>query len=785
MKRCSYLKCSLSAAAILVGSVPHLLTETVFAAPNTSTETVDPTNQYQTFDGWGTSLAWFANILGGAPEAVRNHFADLIFDPTQGLGLNVARYNIGGGENPQYHFEGLRADMPGYEMQPGDWNWNADANQRWFLQAAKTRGADIFEAFSNSPPYWMTNSGSTTGAVGCGDNLNPDHLQDFTDYLVTVTNHFQTSWGIQFSSLEPLNEPMGTYWCFGGYQEGAHFDVGLQAQSIDSEAATLQAQSLLTRVAASDENTIDQELSTWTSFSPQTQAYVSQINTHAYGGTERVGLNYAAVNNNKDLWMSEYGDGDVTGLSMSEDILEDLNQMHASAWVYWQAVDEAAGWGFLEENLDNPNPSYTYTTNEKYFVMANYSKFVRPGYKIIAIDNDQSLAAYSAEKHQLVLVSTNNTNAGQNLTFDLSKFARVGNVATPYQTSATDNLVRLSPLPVERGQFSAMVAPNSVTTFVIDHVFYIPADLSVADPRNMGSGHNQYTYSGSWMPDHSAGAQSYKSSTAGDSYSIQFTGSQAYLVGAKGPHMGIVTVSWDGKQSATADMYAKNKQDRALLYATPTLPNGEHTLTVVNTGLLNSQELRLPGQISDAAPDLLQQRGNRKPNTMLYVTADTAVIVPNSATVPAKNQEQNGDFETGALTPWYGQWNPSLAGVETNDPYEGAYDGYLHPSNSHDVGMQQDITVPHTGWYSLSAECATNLANDVQLGLNINGSSVKSDSVAANVGYASYAIQFQAQAGQTVSVWYYAGRQSGWATLDNVQIVSTSGPVPESGAASK
>ncbi len=324
-----------------------------------------------------------------------------------------------------------------------------------------------------------------------------------------------------------------------------------------------------------------------------------------------------------------------------------------------------------------------------------------------------------------------------------------------------------------------------MTTFVIDHVFYLPANLSAADPRNMGSGDNQYTYSGSWTPAHSAGARSYTSSTAGDSYSIRFTGSQAYLVGAKGPHMGIVTVSWDGKQSATVDTYAKNEQAGALIYATPTLPNGEHTVTVINTGLLNSQELVSPRPASGAAPELPQQHGNHKPNPSPYVTADAAVIVPNSATVPAGNQAQNGDFETGELTPWYGQWNPSLAGVETTNPYEGKYDGYLHPNNSQDVGMQQDITIPQAGWYSLTANCATNLANDVQLGLNINGSSVTSEVVAANVGYAPYTIQFQAQAGQTISVWYYAGRQSGWATLDNVQIVSMSGPVPEYGEASR
>ncbi len=733
-------------------------------------EVVDPTNQYQTVQGWGTSLAWFANVLGSKSDPYRNKYADLFFSPVTGLGLNVVRYNIGGGENPQYHFEGLRADMPGYETQPGVWNWNADYNQRWFLQAAKDRGANLFEAFSNSPPYWMTNSGSVTGAVGCGDNLNPDHLQDFSNYLVAVTGHFQTEWGIQFSTLEPLNEPMGTYWCFGGYQEGSHFDVGYQAQNVDTLEPTLQAQNLLTRIATSDENTIDQELSTWNAFAPQTQAYVSQINAHAYGGTDRVGLAYAAANSNKDLWMSEYGDGDGTGLSMSEDILQDVRQMHASAWVYWQAVDEAAGWGFLDENLDNPSPDYSYTFNQKYYVMGNYSKFVRPGYKIVAINNNQSLAAYSWTNQQLVIVSTNNTNAAQSLTFDLTGFSTVGNSAVPYQTSATENLARLSPVTVKQGQLSTTVPSDSVTTFVINNVSYIPAGLSFADPGNIGSGDDQYTYSGAWTPEPPAGAHSFRSSTAGDSYSVKFNGSQAYLVGEKGPNMGIVTVSWDSKQASTVDLYAHDEQQIALVYATPTLPNGEHTLTVINTGLLDSQELQA-GATATAQP--MPGVGGRSP----YITSDVLVIVPNSSEVSTENVITNGDFETGSLAPWYGQWNPSLAGVETNDPYQGTHDGYLHPNVNQDVGMQQDMTAPRTGWYTLTAYCATNLTGDVQLGLNLDGSSVKSYVVTANNGYVPYTIQFQAQIGQTISVWYYAGRQNGWATLDDVQIVSNSGPL--------
>ena len=50
----------------------------------------------QHFEGWGTSLCWFANVVGGYPDAQRSYLADLLFDPQKGLGLQICRYNIGG-----------------------------------------------------------------------------------------------------------------------------------------------------------------------------------------------------------------------------------------------------------------------------------------------------------------------------------------------------------------------------------------------------------------------------------------------------------------------------------------------------------------------------------------------------------------------------------------------------------------------------------------------------------------------------------------------------------------
>ncbi|CAG8754794.1 12801_t:CDS:2, partial [Dentiscutata heterogama] len=67
-----------------------------------------------------------------------------------GLGLNVIRYNIGGGDNPAHNHMRIGGDVPGFwPCENCDYNWTSDANQRWILLAAKERGADIFEAFSN------------------------------------------------------------------------------------------------------------------------------------------------------------------------------------------------------------------------------------------------------------------------------------------------------------------------------------------------------------------------------------------------------------------------------------------------------------------------------------------------------------------------------------------------------------------------------------------------------------------------------------------------------------
>ena len=91
----------------------------------------------------------------------------------------------------------------------------------------------------------------------------------------------------------------------------------------------------------------------------------------------------------------------------------------------------------------------SYTVNQKYYVMGNYSKFIRPGYKIIGMSDANTLAAYDAASGKVVLVTTNSESTDTSVTYDLSRFSSVGSSVQVYRTSATEKLQQLTNIPVQ------------------------------------------------------------------------------------------------------------------------------------------------------------------------------------------------------------------------------------------------------------------------------------------------------------------------------------------------
>jgi autotransporter-associated beta strand protein len=451
--------------AVILRAGPPLRAQTINA-------TVDPTTVLVTnYQGWGTSLCWWANVCGG--YANRTNYAALAFTT---LKLNIVRYNIGGGENPgipntlQY-----RAKIPGFEPTNGVWNWNVDPNQRWMLKQAVALGANHVEAFANSPPWWMTVSGSVTG---CTNDAHADNLQtagetNFAVYLATVVSNLTVLDGIHFELVTPMNEPEGP-WGYGGGQEGCHMDSGQQARMVNDLSAALSAQKTAPGIDA-PETYNEPDAATAINAYGSAVNNVTLISSHAYGTKNPGSLGSLAAGLNKPAWLSEYGDSDGSGITMARRIHDDVTGAAVSAWIYWQVVDNASGWGFLLNPLAD-EVTTNYTINEKFYVMGQFSEYIRPGFKIISVNDNYSLAAYNPTNQTLVIVAANDTSGSLNLSYNLSGFSALPATGAVIRTAATGNLNLASQpaVTVANKSFSTTLIPYSVTTYILTNVVTAP-----------------------------------------------------------------------------------------------------------------------------------------------------------------------------------------------------------------------------------------------------------------------------------------------------------------------
>jgi O-glycosyl hydrolase len=437
---------------------------------------VNPRQRQQVFEGWGTSLCWWANAVGAWQDGARkDEVMDLVFDPCKGLGLNIVRYNIGGGENPLHDFIWSWRAIPGFKADPeGPYQWEADAGQRWVLLESIKRGVTITEAFSNSPPWWMTVSGSVTGNGDhrqAKNNLRKDMYDAFADYLTEVVRHYRDCYGVAFDTLAPLNEPSAPWWTFGHNQEGCHFTADKQELILMKTAQQLARKGLATRLSAPDEYSIDETVETWQSHEPATRQAVSQINTHGYAGDGRAALVHLAHDANKRLYVSEYGNG-IHGefgsaLELARVISLDLNELQCEGWVYWQAVgnlDELNDWHAIHVSYARP---YEVVIKKQYWALLQFTRYVRPGSVILSVSAEDVVAALTPGGG-LVLVATNREAAERAVAFDLSAFSRLPEWAQWTSTTEEENHRSQEQVLLRDGLLPVDLAPRSVNTLLAD-----------------------------------------------------------------------------------------------------------------------------------------------------------------------------------------------------------------------------------------------------------------------------------------------------------------------------
>lgn len=454
------------------------------------TTTVDPQSNRGTWDGWGTSLAWWAAAFGD-----REDLADLFFTLDSqtflglnlpGLGLNIVRYNAGASSWNSYNdesmvespniiasrqIEGYWLDWASTDPASSSWDWTVDGTQRQALRNAIDRGADRTELFSNSPMWWMCDNHNPSGADDGSENIQSWNLESHAIYMANVANYFSTNWNVQFDSVDPFNEPSATWWTADGTQEGCHFDVATQATVIGYLRSHLDSLGLSTIIAASDESYYDQAVTNLQTIGNTAISQIGRVNVHGYqyGSGSRDTLRSLAASANKALWNSEYGEGTASGLDLASNLLLDFRWLQPTGWVYWQVLD-GGGWGLVDADNDSQQIN---GVNQKYWVMAQFTRHIRPGMRILDGGSSNVVAAYDESTGKLVIVAVGYDTA-QYITFDLSGFSQIpaDGAVTRWstQTGGGDQYAQYSDTTISGSAFSSYFSANTVQTFEISGV---------------------------------------------------------------------------------------------------------------------------------------------------------------------------------------------------------------------------------------------------------------------------------------------------------------------------
>ena len=444
---------------------------------------VNPSKRLQRLEGWGVSLCWWAGQAGKWSEAKIDSVVEWLASK-DGLNYNVFRYNIPGGDDPlnrncdlhhMEHGKGLRAEMEGFKRSPeADYDWTADAAQRRVMLLIKKKRPDaIFEAFSNTPPYFMTVSGCAAGNKEAGrDNLRKDQYEAFADYLIDCCLHYKEKYGIEFHSLEPFNEPNTDYWPCNGSQEGCHFDIQSMMDFIKVLSPKLKASGLKTHLSASDETSVMLSVKSLEAFrkAPSVLPSLRQWNTHTYSATpeSRVQLRLLARQTGLPLWMSETGEFGGKGLNgnlkLSQRLMDDIKQMQPVVWCDWQALeDKNDQWCTIRGDYGGKS----FRRIKNYYVRRQVTHFIRQGYTFLDAGDEHTLTAISPNGKTLVIVSQNNGESPVDYTADLAPFKRVGKTAKNWLTDQTSDCREQPPVTIDGKKFSYCLQPQSIRTFII------------------------------------------------------------------------------------------------------------------------------------------------------------------------------------------------------------------------------------------------------------------------------------------------------------------------------
>lgn len=477
------------------------------ATAETHLDVIDTTVQHQTIDNFGASDAWTFQKIAVWKEENRNKVADLLFTIDKGIGLSLWRFNIGGGINPNIRNPWRTVET--FEVDQGKYDWSRQAGERWFASAARARGVPYLLGFVNSPPGRMTKNGLTNSGQDreSTTNLKEGMEQQFAAYLCDIVEHFRDApeeERLVFNYLSPINEP-AIAWEARNNQEGnrasnpdikrvlvaLHREMG--ARKLDVKITAPEANSVRDIFSPNAEATRrwgalygDYLRDFWED--PEIHACLDGVLCYhdysSYSGpsVEKDHRDLGAAAGRYPglkLWMSEIcflqNRRDLTinwAIDMAKLIHADLALASASAWQFWLALSNGDYKdGLLYTDWRRPGDEENIIESKTFWVLGNYSRFIRPGYVRVELKGEQHGfdgllgSAYRDPKSGgLVLVYVNSGNEPQEVTWRFNTGSEKGpEQFVPWVTSESENLKAHSSIEASKG---ITLPARSVVTLV-------------------------------------------------------------------------------------------------------------------------------------------------------------------------------------------------------------------------------------------------------------------------------------------------------------------------------
>jgi O-glycosyl hydrolase len=414
------------------------------------TVTLDPTQRFQTIQGFGTTQRLFDDphttetfdavtrrASATPPAGDQAKILDALYVD---LGLTRVRFHPEGLETVNDNADPLSTDLSKF-----DFSWKASDGHIDAVKTLMSRGVTTYYASPLSLPSFMNES-------------NPD---EYVEWAMVLLRHWREQ-GLEMPYFSLLNEP--------GYYQGVKTWSGAWLRDVARLlGARLRAEGFATKLVLPDDvSPVDAYPRLQAILAdPEARQYVGAVAYHLYGRGSEDRVAQLAKQYGIPVWMTEF--------STPDDWRAWAGIMHELL-----ATDDVSAidymWGFFGDwdhsqlvRLKVAGGSYAgFDITRHYYVMGQYSRFVRPGaVRIAATSSDTAVkvVAFLAGTTPVVVV-TNTGTADHMVRFELGAAATCGTRLQAVRTSDTESWSTLPDITLDQPRFATLVPAGSVTTFV-------------------------------------------------------------------------------------------------------------------------------------------------------------------------------------------------------------------------------------------------------------------------------------------------------------------------------